>query len=458
MRSWSLLTLGLGVAAAVPACVGEEQGISGGVLANDASVSGDALASLDGDISGDGSTTTDSGVDAGPPLAPTDPIVIAAGVNHACALRADHKVYCWGDNGYAELGPNAGTVDASATPIEVPFEPGVMPVNLFAGPQLTCVIDSAGGVWCWGWNQNGGLGNNNPDGGNFAAPQRMVTATGNVVAAVPGSGASSRDSNHGGILVAADGNIMGWGYNVDNAYGTNKRYADVPPASSGNTPFLSVATGGAHSVAIVTHSSKTALTAWGLNSLGQLGVPDAGAFVTLPVYPTLPNKGAVALVAAGRSHTCAVDTTGLLSCWGRNLDHEIGASGVGTSPGLFPVTNPDFQSDKVKALALGTYTTCVIIESGDVYCFGKNDRGALGTLAAGASNATRQQIPQISHDAIAIAAGDEFYCAIRQALVSGSRSVWCWGFNGSQQLGVADTGSSCGMPCSPTPVKVSLPE
>ncbi|MEO8798453.1 MAG: hypothetical protein ABI551_11255 [Polyangiaceae bacterium] len=454
-----LLTLGLGGAAAVVACVGDEQGISSGEPGDDASTGGDSLASSDGnvsgdgDVGGDGSSTTDSGVDAGPPLKPTDPVAIAAGVNHACALRADHRVYCWGDNASAELGPNAGAVGASATPIVVTFASGVTPVNLFAGPAFTCIIDSAGGVWCWGSNLNGGLGINDPSNASFAAPQRMVTASGNIVAAVPGSGAASHDSNHGGILVAADGNVMGWGFDGIGAYGTNKRYADVPPASAGNTPFLSVATGGQHSVAIVTHASKIALAAWGLNSVGELGVLDSGGSFTLPVYPSLPNNGTVALVAAGGTHTCAVDTTGLLSCWGRNGDHEIGASGTGTSPGLLPVANPDFQSDRVKALALGTNNTCVIIESGDVYCFGKNDKGELGTTAGG-SNATRQQIPLISHDAVAIAAGDEFYCAIRQALLSGNRSVWCWGFNGSQQLGVADAG----MAFSPTPVKIPLPE
>ncbi len=453
-----LFTLSHGGAAAVAACVGDEHGISSNEPGDDASTGGDSLASGDGDVNGDGSTTTtDSGVDAGPPLKATDPVAIAAGVNHACALRVDHRVYCWGDNASAELGPNAGVVGASATPIVVTFESGVIPVNIFAGPAFTCIIDKAGGVWCWGSNVNGGLGINNASDGNFAAPQRMMTETGNVVAAVPGSGASTRNGSHGGILVAADGNILGWGISAYSAYGSNKRYADVPAASLGNTPVLSLSTSGQHSVAVVTHASQLTLAAWGLNSLGQLGVLDSGTSVA--VYPSLPNNGTVALVAAGGSHTCAVDTTGLLSCWGRNLDHEIGASGgTGTSPGLLPVANSDFQSDKVKALALGTYNTCVIIETGDVYCFGKNDRGELGATA-GASKATRQQIPLISHDAVAIAAGDEFYCAIRQSVLSGNRSVWCWGLNGSQQLGVADAGITCGaLPCSPTPMKVALPE
>lgn len=43
---------------------------------------------------------------------------LAAGTDYACALSADHKVFCWGSNFYRQLGPN-GPGDGSATPVEV---------------------------------------------------------------------------------------------------------------------------------------------------------------------------------------------------------------------------------------------------------------------------------------------------------------------------------------------------
>src|SRR5450432_3800991 len=106
MRQSMKLVVGVGLvlsgALAVAACVGDEPATTGG---GDNDASGDGTTNGDG-AGDDGSLPTDAGSDAGPPLNPADPIAIAAGADHACALRFDHKVYCWGDNGYAELGPN----------------------------------------------------------------------------------------------------------------------------------------------------------------------------------------------------------------------------------------------------------------------------------------------------------------------------------------------------------------
>jgi len=91
-----------------------------------------------------------------------DAIQIAAGWNHACALRSDHSLWCWGGNGdgatgYGQLGD--GTLDNSATPIKVTGLDNVSAVA--AGGWTTCATRSDGTAWCWGYGQRGGLGDGN---------------------------------------------------------------------------------------------------------------------------------------------------------------------------------------------------------------------------------------------------------------------------------------------------------
>jgi alpha-tubulin suppressor-like RCC1 family protein len=435
----------------VAACVGDDPTTT--AAQNDASTS-DATSSDASQPGNDGSPPVDAGSDSGV-LNPWDPVALAAGIDHACALRNDHKVYCWGDNAFGQLGVNDGGA-VSPKPQLVTFAAGVNPVQIFAGEFETCAIDDAGGVWCWGSGQNGGLGDNNGTAGSFPVPQRVVTSTGNLAAA-PLPGCSGRN-DQGGCVVGSDKSLDCWGTSPDNSYGpTNNPFATVANASQDDMPALSVSCSGSHSSAIVTHGGKTVVATWGLNSLGQLGVPDAGSPSVNAAYPVLPTGNPAALTATGQNDTCAVDSIGAISCWGKNDFDQIGSSASGAMV-TAPVGDVDFQSDRVTALALSDTTTCVIIATGDVFCFGDNGLGQLGALSIGSKTAAKQQIMTISHDAVAITAGSSFFCAIREGLVAGGRSVWCWGSNATAELGVSDAGTTCsGNACSPTPLKIPLP-
>lgn len=81
--------------------------------------------------------------------------VIAAGGADTCALNAAGGVLCWGNNFYGQLGD--GTTTLRTTPVAVKGLSG--PVRLLAvGLAHTCVLYSAGGAACWGWNAYGQLG------------------------------------------------------------------------------------------------------------------------------------------------------------------------------------------------------------------------------------------------------------------------------------------------------------
>jgi hypothetical protein len=90
---------------------------------------------------------------------------IAVGDSHVCALAQDGSVWCWGSNGSGELGAAVGStcdlgggvsIPCSAQPVQVVDLPPA--VKIWAGNDITCAEAMDGGLWCWGENGKGQLG------------------------------------------------------------------------------------------------------------------------------------------------------------------------------------------------------------------------------------------------------------------------------------------------------------
>ena len=74
-----------------------------------------------------------------------------------CALDADGRAWCWGDNRLGELGSLAEPLGgASTTPVPVAGDHRF--TALSGGLGTSCGIDRARELWCWGWNNNGVFG------------------------------------------------------------------------------------------------------------------------------------------------------------------------------------------------------------------------------------------------------------------------------------------------------------
>jgi alpha-tubulin suppressor-like RCC1 family protein len=80
---------------------------------------------------------------------------LAAGWSHTCALLADGRVQCWGNNSLGQLGD--GTTTQRSTPTTVTGLGG-MATALAAGGEHTCALLEGGRVQCWGYNSAGQLG------------------------------------------------------------------------------------------------------------------------------------------------------------------------------------------------------------------------------------------------------------------------------------------------------------
>ena len=82
---------------------------------------------------------------------------VVAGDYHTCAILDDDAVKCWGWGEDGELG-NGGTVDAT-TPVAVAGLPGPVAAMMPGGWHSNCALTTSGGAYCWGANDFGQLGN-----------------------------------------------------------------------------------------------------------------------------------------------------------------------------------------------------------------------------------------------------------------------------------------------------------
>jgi len=71
---------------------------------------------------------------------------VAVGMLHACALKADGTLWCWGANGYGQLGDT--TLADKAAPVPVTAL-GSDVVQVTVGYSYSCALKRDATIWCW---------------------------------------------------------------------------------------------------------------------------------------------------------------------------------------------------------------------------------------------------------------------------------------------------------------------
>ena len=310
---------------------------------------------------------------------------ISAGANHGCVLLHDGSIWCWGNDSSGQLGIPAasdetceGAFLCHPAPIKVPGLTTKM-VQVSAGSDSTCALDTNGGVWCWGLNDSLQLG-------RPSAAMSNIDRTPVKIPGLPPFAQVSTGYRSACARVKGGSAVYCWGSNESGALGNGLvegKPGGVAPgvvaSLTGTLVDVSSSFGG-HACAL---NDAGQMWCWGLNSYGQLGhdsMGDSGMCpagkcnsAPFPVNVSVATRNKIATSVAG---TCAGGNSGFV-CWGANLHGQLGTSVDGQmhpSPALVPLGSDaiagSFQS--------GYATSCVVTTSGGVNCRGDDSFGGLG--------------------------------------------------------------------------------
>lgn len=408
------------------------------------------------------------------------PIRISAGDSHTCAIT-ERGTFCWGVNWTAQLGTTSATdicilfsnelPECSRSPIAVQGDHQFSSVS--AGGEHTCAIDKQGQAYCWGWDgfyQIGGpttdlcVGPYQP---TLSAPVNPCTYTPTLVEDALGQPMHFSQIEAGGAHtcgIASDGFTYCWGKNDSRQSGIVASPAtcdfglacNPDPVKIGS--FEVISAGPAHSCAL---DDQGYAYCWGSDKYGQLG--DGTAFIgycgsSPDQYPCSPIPVPVAgghrfkSIDLGFSHTCAITLEGDAYCWGRNWKGNVGDGS--TSHGRVYLT-PNLVVGGHKFTEITS--TCGITTAGSALCWGWDEYGQLGNGGDSYVEPDFSSTPVLVTNSVSfrdIDTGGNQRCA------TDGVDVFCWGSNSFGQTGTASGGfcyDDSDWPCNFVPAFVPIP-
>jgi len=358
-------------------------------------------------------------------------VAVSSGWRHTCAIVDDASVSCWGDNSDGRLGD--GTTTQRNTPTQTSsLGTGRTAVAISTGGQHTCAILDDGSVSCWGDNGYGQLGDGSPFSSRNTPTQTSSLGVGRTAVAIS-SGA------HHSCAILDDGTVSCWGYNNDGQLGDGTNHNDDNNEHNNrNTPTqtsslgigrtaVAISSGEYHTCAILDDSS---VSCWGSNGNGRLG---DGTYTNrnTPTHTSSLGTGRSAVsISSGNSHTCAILDDASASCWGDNWYGQLG-DGTNTERNRPTQTSSLGTGRTAVVISPGYGHTCAVLDDASVSCWGYNYYGQLADGTTTDKNKPTQTVSLGSgRTAVSISSGLHYSCAILD-----NESVSCWGANGDGRLG-----------------------
>jgi uncharacterized protein YjdB len=249
---------------------------------------------------GDGSTTSRSApVPVSGGLTFTTVSASRLGYPYTCGLTTSGAAYCWGYNGYGQLGN--GTTISSATPVAV--SGGLTFTSISAGGNQTCAGTANGTVYCWGGNTSGELGN-----GTFTPSAVPVAVSGGLSFTSVTTG-----TNHTCGLTMS-GAAYCWGATL--GIGAGPSGSATPLAVVGGLTYAALSAGAAYSCGIALGGT---VYCW-----GALYSDSPSSNIQTDYVPTAAPGGLSFTAVTVGGHTCGIASDGFTYCWGYNYEGELG--------------------------------------------------------------------------------------------------------------------------------------
>ncbi len=289
---------------------------------------------------------------------------VASGKYHVCAILENNRVKCWGQNihkqlGFTsvdvyigdyidEMGTNLPLLDLGSYTNGTNFKV----IDIALGDYHSCAILGNYGLKCWGNNQYGqlGLGNTNNKG-------------------------------------------------EDNHMGNNLPFIYFGSYSNGaNFSIIQVSCGSGHTCVLLDNKM---VKCFGYNEHGQLGLEDTENrgdssnemgnilnFLNFGSYPNGTNY-TVKKISVGGQSSCAILDNDQIKCWGNNTYGQLGLGDTnnrGTSindmGNNLPLVSLGSYNNGINlsviSISSGSTFNCVLINDGQVKCWGNNQYGQLG--------------------------------------------------------------------------------
>lgn len=350
---------------------------------------------------------------------------VVTGRNHSCALTMDDEIRCWGDNRYGQLRASPSLCPMSispwpsgCSPVPIPIQCGAGEIckfkSLAAGGERTCAVDTTGRLWCWG---------SAPDVSGepvslsyrdlFNGEVEAFTANGTKVTFV----SVDIDLRHSCAL-ASSGALYCWEF--------NRSTLDDGNVHSPGTSYRSVSTGKRHSCA---QQSSGKFECWGDNYDGQLTGTHTGSSTSVhPGLQEILTRGGHR-PAAGSTSTCAQDPDDNTICWGSPSHNVASGNGTGGWTALRHSYATSLASNSDTCQVSGNSFACTRICAtglgGDLYC---------GNWKFWAPPVELPEVPDPVSDHVVswtqTDVGPNHVCALTT-----QREIWCFGTNAFGQLG-----------------------
>lgn len=340
-----------------------------------------------------------------------DARMVAAGNDHSVFLKNGGTVWSYGTNGTGQLGDNSTT--SRVTAVQVKKSTGATDwltgsVAVAAGQQFSLSLASNGEVFSWGSKVSGRLGDGATTGTRLFAGKVYQGTSGTTP--LTGIGRIAASGGTGLALNGTTGNIWAWGNNASGqlAQGSVTNLPRALRMKLNSTTYVTdvadIACAPDHSVFVRWKTGDPALQGRvycaGQQLYGRLGNNlTASLIVNYPVQ--VVKSGGIALdnivsVAAGGSHTLALDGNGNVWAWGHNAYGALGNGGNTNRGYAAKVRNPSNTADLsniIRIAAGGTGTggfSLAVAADGTVYAWGYNANGQLGR---GGTNVTNSNLP-----------------------------------------------------------------
>jgi hypothetical protein len=238
-----------------------------------------------------------------------------------------------------------------------------------------------------------------------------------------------------------------WGHNTTGATGTGSTAPTITlPAivsmetSGGLANTFAKVQGGRQSDQNASCGMHTSgeLLCWGANNVGQLGLGITGPLMPTPIVATSIGGQVIDFDTNGAT-VCAIKPNLNLYCWGANTYGQVGTG----SPTSHIATPYHVQLPKgvmVQEVSVGDLQTCALTTDGRVFCWGSNQYGQIGLTASAWATYGPQQIAfgtGVTDDFVDVASGYGTACAVHA-----SGGMYCWGNNAQNILVGVDSNIS----------------